>query len=85
VLQLCDQRLSSNQDYTHYIQTYTQVDPHTAYTLRYTPGLPPAHRRQLSLCATKSKGPSGGPLTAHEDRGLYGGLHFTLVLLLLSA
>ena len=75
---------TSNQDYTH-----THPDVHTdrpthSYTLRHTPGLPPAHRRQLSLCATKSKGPSGGPLTAHEDRGLYGGLHFTLVLLLLE-
>ena len=70
--------------------TPTHPDVHTdrpthSYTLRHTPGLPPAHRRQLSLCATKSKGPSGGPLTAHEDRGLYGGLHSTLVLLLLSA
>ena len=42
--------------------------PTHPYTLRYTPGLPPAHRRQLSPCATKSKGPSGDPLTAHEDR-----------------
>ena len=36
--------------------TPTHPDVHTdrpthSYTLRYTPGLPPAHRRQLSLCA----------------------------------
>ena len=52
----------------------THPDVHTdrpthSYTLRYTPGLPPAHRRQLSPCATKSKGPSGDPLTAHEAIG----------------